>query len=111
PRVDHGRNGETNGVARITRFVNDENATAADRRWGGAEDGRCLANRVGTEAATHDHRVKVAPQNRGDHRARYDTRRGDADHELRVVTSRHLERESPRELAEQRPLHLEHSLR
>ena len=47
----------------------------------------------------------------GDHRAGYDAGGRHADHDLGVVTARDLECECARELAKQRPLDLEHSLR
>ena len=78
---------------------------------GGAQDGRRLAHRVRAEAPAHDHRVELPAEDRGDHRAGNDAGRSDADDDVGVVVARDLERQAAGELAEQRPLDLEYSLR
>ena len=50
PGVDDGCDGEPNRVARVARFIDDEDATIANRGRGGTEDGGCFANGFGAES-------------------------------------------------------------
>jgi hypothetical protein len=105
--VHHRRDGETDGVARVARFVDDQDATSADGRRCGAQYGRRLTHGVGAKSATDDNRVEFATENRGDDRAGNNAGGRNADHDLGVVLASHFQREAARELAEQRPFDFE----
>jgi hypothetical protein len=53
--------------------------------------------------------MELASEHRGDNRSGYNAGGGNADHELRVILARNLQRERARELAEERPLDMQHS--
>jgi len=80
--------------------------------WGCAGIGTSiLANGLGAKATADDQRIEFAPQDGGDDGPRHDPRSGDSNDDVWVVGACDLEGQSPRQLAEQRPLHLENSLR